>query len=97
MKRVLFFLASLLLAEGSRRFIRDVLDDEYDQLSSMLSDFDVLQLSGLEQHSVRKRDVQLHTHAERLLSFTALQRRMARRRRLRSKEKTSSLVMSLER
>lgn len=74
MKRVLFFLASLLLAEGSRRFIRDVLDDEYDQLSSMLSDFDVLQLSGLEQHSVRKRDVQLHTHAERLLSFTALQR-----------------------
>lgn len=45
-----------------------------DQLSSLLSDFDVLQLSSLQQHSVRKRDVQSQTHAERLLSFTALQR-----------------------
>uniref|UniRef100_A0AAR2LTL3 ADAM metallopeptidase domain 17 n=1 Tax=Pygocentrus nattereri TaxID=42514 RepID=A0AAR2LTL3_PYGNA len=45
-----------------------------DHLSSMLADFDVLNLSSLQQHSVRKRDVQTHTHAERLLSFTALQR-----------------------
>uniref|UniRef100_A0A8C1NAK9 ADAM metallopeptidase domain 17b n=1 Tax=Cyprinus carpio TaxID=7962 RepID=A0A8C1NAK9_CYPCA len=45
-----------------------------DQLSSLLSDFDVLQLSSLQQHSVRKRDVQSQTHAERLLGFTALQR-----------------------
>ncbi|XP_067240055.1 disintegrin and metalloproteinase domain-containing protein 17 [Chanodichthys erythropterus] len=74
MKRIVFFLASLFLAECSRRPIRDVLDDEYDQLSSLLSDFDVLQLSNLQQHSVRKRDVQSQTHAERLLSFTALQR-----------------------
>ncbi|XP_057208452.1 disintegrin and metalloproteinase domain-containing protein 17 [Triplophysa rosa] len=74
MKRIVFFLASLLLTECSRRNIRDVLDDEYDQLSSMLSDFDVLQLSSLQQHSVRKRDVQSHTHTERLLSFTALHR-----------------------
>ncbi len=45
-----------------------------DQLSSLLSDFDVLQLSSLQRHSVRKRDVQSQTHAERLLGFTALQR-----------------------
>uniref|UniRef100_A0A672NUA1 ADAM metallopeptidase domain 17 n=1 Tax=Sinocyclocheilus grahami TaxID=75366 RepID=A0A672NUA1_SINGR len=43
-------------------------------LSSLLSDFDVLQLSSLQQHSVRKRDVQSQTHAERFLGFTALQR-----------------------
>uniref|UniRef100_A0A4W4FB44 ADAM metallopeptidase domain 17b n=1 Tax=Electrophorus electricus TaxID=8005 RepID=A0A4W4FB44_ELEEL len=43
-------------------------------LGSVLSDFDVLSLSSLQQHSVRKRDVQSHTHAERLISFTALQR-----------------------
>ncbi|XP_051951665.1 disintegrin and metalloproteinase domain-containing protein 17 isoform X1 [Xyrauchen texanus] len=74
MKRVVFFLASIFLTECSKRPIRDVLDGEHEQLSSMLSDFDVLQLSNLQQHSVRKRDVQSHTHAERLLSFTALQR-----------------------
>ncbi|KAK7150250.1 hypothetical protein R3I93_011491 [Phoxinus phoxinus] len=74
MKRIVFFLASLFLTESSRRPIRDVLDDEYDQLSSLLSDFDVLQLSSLQQHSVRKRDVQSQTHAERFLGFTALQR-----------------------
>uniref|UniRef100_A0A673ICM0 Disintegrin and metalloproteinase domain-containing protein 17-like n=1 Tax=Sinocyclocheilus rhinocerous TaxID=307959 RepID=A0A673ICM0_9TELE len=43
-------------------------------MNSLLSDFDVLQLSSLQQHSVRKRDVQSQTHAERLLGFTALQR-----------------------
>uniref|UniRef100_A0A8C1NAK1 ADAM metallopeptidase domain 17b n=1 Tax=Cyprinus carpio TaxID=7962 RepID=A0A8C1NAK1_CYPCA len=74
MKRIVFFLACFFLTECSRRPIRDVLDDEYDQLSSLLSDFDVLQLSSLQQHSVRKRDVQSQTHAERLLGFTALQR-----------------------
>lgn len=43
-------------------------------LSSLLSDYEVLSMSSLKQHSVRKRDVQMHTHMERLLSFTALQR-----------------------
>ncbi|XP_016348034.1 disintegrin and metalloproteinase domain-containing protein 17-like isoform X1 [Sinocyclocheilus anshuiensis] len=74
MKRIVFFLASFFLTECSRRPIRDALDDEYDQLSSLLSDFDVLQLSSLQQHSVCKRDVQSQTHAERFLGFTALQR-----------------------
>lgn len=32
MKRIVFFLASLFLAECSRRPIRDVLDDEYGEL-----------------------------------------------------------------
>ncbi|XP_063079558.1 disintegrin and metalloproteinase domain-containing protein 17 [Engraulis encrasicolus] len=49
-------------------------DNELGELSSMLSDFEVLPMSSLKQHSVRKRDVQMHTHMERLLSFTALQR-----------------------
>uniref|UniRef100_A0A667YKJ0 ADAM metallopeptidase domain 17 n=1 Tax=Myripristis murdjan TaxID=586833 RepID=A0A667YKJ0_9TELE len=43
-------------------------------LSSMLQDFDVLPLSSLQAHSVRRRDVQTQSHVERLLSFSALQR-----------------------
>lgn len=40
----------------------------------MLDDFDVLPLSSLQTHSVRRRDVQTQTHVEKLLSFDALQR-----------------------
>uniref|UniRef100_A0A3Q1HPQ6 ADAM metallopeptidase domain 17a n=1 Tax=Acanthochromis polyacanthus TaxID=80966 RepID=A0A3Q1HPQ6_9TELE len=40
----------------------------------MLSDFEVLPLSGLQLHSVRKRDVHTQSHLERLVSFRALQR-----------------------
>ncbi|XP_010778871.1 disintegrin and metalloproteinase domain-containing protein 17a isoform X2 [Notothenia coriiceps] len=47
---------------------------EYDALSSILSDFEVLPLSGLQLHSVRKRDVQTQSHLERLVSFRALHR-----------------------
>ncbi|XP_068565253.1 disintegrin and metalloproteinase domain-containing protein 17 isoform X2 [Cebidichthys violaceus] len=43
-------------------------------LRSMLEDFEVLPLSSLQTHSVRRRDVQTQTHLEKLLSFTALQR-----------------------
>lgn len=43
-------------------------------LRSMLDDFDVLPLSSLQTHSVRRRDVQTQTHVEKLLSFDALQR-----------------------
>ncbi|KAI1895889.1 hypothetical protein AGOR_G00111400 [Albula goreensis] len=49
-------------------------DLEFATLRSMLSDFEVLPLSHLVQHSLRKRDVQTQSHAERLLSFTALNR-----------------------
>ncbi|KAM8913270.1 disintegrin and metalloproteinase domain-containing protein 17a isoform 2-T2 [Spinachia spinachia] len=47
---------------------------EFDALSSILSDFEVLPLSGLQLHSVRKRDVQTRSHLERLVSFRALHR-----------------------
>lgn len=43
-------------------------------LRAMLDDFDVLPLSSLQTHSVRRRDVQSQTHMEKLVSFSALQR-----------------------
>uniref|UniRef100_UPI0037E785BF disintegrin and metalloproteinase domain-containing protein 17 isoform X3 n=1 Tax=Semicossyphus pulcher TaxID=241346 RepID=UPI0037E785BF len=43
-------------------------------LRSMLNDFDVLPVSSLQTHSVRRRDLQTETHVEKLLSFNALQR-----------------------
>uniref|UniRef100_A0A7N6AVX3 ADAM metallopeptidase domain 17a n=1 Tax=Anabas testudineus TaxID=64144 RepID=A0A7N6AVX3_ANATE len=45
---------------------------EFDFLNSMLSDFEVLPLSGFQLHSVRKRDVHTQSHLERLVSFRAL-------------------------
>ncbi|KAG7316516.1 hypothetical protein KOW79_020057 [Hemibagrus wyckioides] len=71
MKHLVLLLTSLFLIECSKRPAKD---GEYDDLRSLLSDFDVLNRSSLQQHSVRKRDVQSHTHAERLLTFTALHR-----------------------
>ncbi|XP_040916424.1 disintegrin and metalloproteinase domain-containing protein 17a [Toxotes jaculatrix] len=47
---------------------------EFDALDSILSDFEVLPLSGLQLHSVRKRDVHTQSHLERLVSFRALHR-----------------------
>ncbi|XP_034715085.1 disintegrin and metalloproteinase domain-containing protein 17a isoform X1 [Etheostoma cragini] len=47
---------------------------EFDALNSILSDFEVLPLSGLQLHSVRKRDVHIQSHLERLVSFRALHR-----------------------
>lgn len=47
---------------------------EFDGLSSILSDFEVLPVSGLQLHSVRKRDVHTQSHLERLVSFRALHR-----------------------
>nr|XP_046267975.1 disintegrin and metalloproteinase domain-containing protein 17a [Scatophagus argus] len=47
---------------------------ELDALNSILSDFEVLPPSSVQLHSVRKRDVHTHSHLERLVSFTALQR-----------------------
>ncbi|KAM7403125.1 hypothetical protein PAMA_003848 [Pampus argenteus] len=47
---------------------------EFDALSSILSDFEVLPVSGLQLHSVRKRDVHTQSHLERLVSFRALRR-----------------------
>ncbi|XP_029984834.1 disintegrin and metalloproteinase domain-containing protein 17 [Sphaeramia orbicularis] len=47
---------------------------EYAPLRSMLDDFDVLPVSSLQTHSVRRRDVQTQSHVEKLLSFHALRR-----------------------
>lgn len=47
---------------------------EFDSLNSVLSDYEVLPLSGLQLHSLRKRDVHAQSHLERLVSFRALHR-----------------------
>lgn len=43
-------------------------------LSSALEDYEILPLSSLHTHSVRRRDVQTETHVEKMVSFNALQR-----------------------
>ncbi|XP_006140894.1 disintegrin and metalloproteinase domain-containing protein 17 isoform X2 [Tupaia chinensis] len=49
-------------------------EQEAEKLDSLLSDYDILSLSSIQQHSVRKRDLQASTHLERLLTFSALKR-----------------------
>ncbi|KAG8541515.1 hypothetical protein GDO81_028810, partial [Engystomops pustulosus] len=43
-------------------------------LDSMLSEYDVISLSGIQQHSIRKRDLEPQSHVERMVDFTALDR-----------------------
>ncbi|XP_035006963.1 disintegrin and metalloproteinase domain-containing protein 17 isoform X2 [Hippoglossus stenolepis] len=52
----------------------DTEQQEEASLRSMLDDFDVLRLSSLQTHSVRRRDVQTQSHVEKTLSFYALKR-----------------------
>lgn len=52
----------------------DTTEQDFMSLRAMLDDFDVLPLSSLQTHSVRRRDVQTQTHVEKLISFSALQR-----------------------
>uniref|UniRef100_A0A8C6SG31 ADAM metallopeptidase domain 17b n=1 Tax=Neogobius melanostomus TaxID=47308 RepID=A0A8C6SG31_9GOBI len=40
----------------------------------MLQDFDVVSWSGVQSHSVRRRELEPHSHGEKLLSFSALHR-----------------------
>ncbi|XP_053737890.1 disintegrin and metalloproteinase domain-containing protein 17 [Synchiropus splendidus] len=49
-------------------------DQDLSSLHELLRDFDVLPLSRLQTHSLRRRDVALHTHVEKQLSFHALRR-----------------------
>uniref|UniRef100_A0A3P9A0T2 ADAM metallopeptidase domain 17b n=1 Tax=Esox lucius TaxID=8010 RepID=A0A3P9A0T2_ESOLU len=49
-------------------------DTEFEALSSLLTNFEVLPGASLRQHSVRKRDVDAESHLERLVSFSALER-----------------------
>ncbi|XP_075717232.1 disintegrin and metalloproteinase domain-containing protein 17 [Rhinoderma darwinii] len=43
-------------------------------LDSMLSEFDVISLSEIQQHSIRKRDLETQSQVERIVDFTALHR-----------------------
>ncbi|XP_028857854.1 disintegrin and metalloproteinase domain-containing protein 17 isoform X2 [Denticeps clupeoides] len=78
MKRVLLELLLPLLfilwTEGFEAARADGEDPELGSLRSVLSDFEVLSVSGLQQHSARKRDVRTRSHTERLLTFSALRR-----------------------
>ncbi|XP_030642049.1 disintegrin and metalloproteinase domain-containing protein 17a [Chanos chanos] len=49
-------------------------ENEFDNLSSLLSDYEVLSMSELHRHSVRKRDLGSQSYVERMVSFTALRR-----------------------
>uniref|UniRef100_A0A6J0TXB9 Disintegrin and metalloproteinase domain-containing protein 17 n=1 Tax=Pogona vitticeps TaxID=103695 RepID=A0A6J0TXB9_9SAUR len=46
----------------------------YERLDSVLSDYDIVSVSNIQQHSLRRRDLQPESHIERLLSFSALHR-----------------------
>ncbi|XP_077949941.1 disintegrin and metalloproteinase domain-containing protein 17 isoform X2 [Gasterosteus aculeatus] len=72
---VLFITVFTVLTEPVVSPVADKEEQHYTaSLRSMLDAFDVLPLSGLQTHSVRRRDVQTQTHLEKLLSFSALQR-----------------------
>ncbi|XP_040283421.1 disintegrin and metalloproteinase domain-containing protein 17 [Bufo bufo] len=47
---------------------------EHANLDSMLSEYEVILLSGVQQHSLRKRDLETQSHVERMVDFTALHR-----------------------
>uniref|UniRef100_A0A8C9FUF6 Disintegrin domain-containing protein n=1 Tax=Pavo cristatus TaxID=9049 RepID=A0A8C9FUF6_PAVCR len=65
----------LLWAPGGLQALgRPPREQRYDAVESMLSDYDILSQSSIQQHSLKKRDLQPETHVERLLSFSALQR-----------------------
>ncbi|XP_028294724.1 disintegrin and metalloproteinase domain-containing protein 17a isoform X2 [Gouania willdenowi] len=77
----LLLMASLgpCLVDGaikSRLFLEDSHEEnpEFDALDSILSDYEVLPVSGLRLHSVRRRDVHTQAHLERLVNFKALHR-----------------------
>lgn len=68
------FLSFIFVKIGAITILNEKESQKYDALNSVLSDFEVLPLSRLQMHSVRKRDVHTHSHLERLVSFTALHR-----------------------
>ncbi|XP_060090041.1 disintegrin and metalloproteinase domain-containing protein 17 [Heteronotia binoei] len=47
----------------------------FESLESILSDYDILSASDIQQHSLRRRDLQPESHIERLLNFSAFHRR----------------------
>ncbi|XP_075873322.1 disintegrin and metalloproteinase domain-containing protein 17 isoform X2 [Nelusetta ayraudi] len=67
--RAQLFAVFLLLTEAAM-----TPEEDLASVRSVLKHFEVLPLSGLLSHSVRRRDVQTETHLEKVLSFHALQR-----------------------
>uniref|UniRef100_A0A2K6GV61 Disintegrin and metalloproteinase domain-containing protein 17 n=1 Tax=Propithecus coquereli TaxID=379532 RepID=A0A2K6GV61_PROCO len=77
MRQCLFFLTSLVPFVLAPRPPDDPgfgSHQRLEKLDSLLSDYDILSLSNIQQHSVRKRDLQASTHLETLLTFSALKR-----------------------
>ncbi|XP_030201423.1 disintegrin and metalloproteinase domain-containing protein 17 isoform X1 [Gadus morhua] len=76
MEQLLLLTISVVLTAGART--PPAIDNysEYTTLRAVLTDFDVLPLSGVQAHSVHRRDTrtQTTTHLERLISFNALHR-----------------------
>lgn len=74
-QQLLVFTVFTILTEAAVSPAADTTEEHHAaSLRSMLDDFDVLPLSSLQTHSVRRRDVQTQTHVEKLVSFDALQR-----------------------
>ncbi|XP_033504589.1 disintegrin and metalloproteinase domain-containing protein 17 isoform X2 [Epinephelus lanceolatus] len=73
-QQLLVFTVFTVLTEAAVSPAADTTEEHHASLRSMLDDFDVLPLSSLQTHSVRRRDVQTQTHVEKLVSFDALQR-----------------------
>ncbi|XP_003977512.1 disintegrin and metalloproteinase domain-containing protein 17 [Takifugu rubripes] len=74
MREHLCFLSLLVLTELVICPSAEPEEDHEGSLRSMLEDFDVLPLSNLRTHSVRRRDVQTENYVEKLISFDALLR-----------------------
>lgn len=47
---------------------------KHANLDFLLSEYDVISLSGIQQHSIRKRDLETQSQVERMVDFTALHR-----------------------
>ncbi|KAL7388643.1 hypothetical protein ABVT39_018492 [Epinephelus coioides] len=73
-QQLLVFTVFTVLTEAAVSPAADTTEEHHASLRLMLDDFDVLPLSSLQTHSVRRRDVQTQTHVEKLVSFDALQR-----------------------
>ncbi|XP_049914595.1 disintegrin and metalloproteinase domain-containing protein 17 isoform X2 [Epinephelus moara] len=73
-QQLLVFTVFTVLTEAAVSPAADTTEEHHAFLRLMLDDFDVLPLSSLQTHSVRRRDVQTQTHVEKLVSFDALQR-----------------------
>ncbi|XP_032069363.1 disintegrin and metalloproteinase domain-containing protein 17 [Thamnophis elegans] len=71
---LLALLLLLLLGVSAQRPRGGHREPRFERLESVLSDYDILSVSNIQQHSVRRRDLQPQSHIEKLVSFSALRR-----------------------